>query len=810
MSRTFGSTEMKQIDATEHGGPSRLIWLTAQMKSIVPTAVRHLDRGCRLVSVLAVLLSLLLVAREPSAIASGSASERQELLALDPQRPSVRSGLAPSYRFGVVKQFEETSYYLKDLDFVNAMVGWAVGDTHWDQTRKTYIGTIVKTSDAGETWTTQEAGVSVALYDVDFVDENLGWAVGANGTILHTSDGGTHWITQTLAISDELRSVVFVDANRGWAVSIRPTHYDYRGEADRWQAGIWHTGNGGHTWIQQTVPGNASILHDVDFVDTQTGWAVGAKYIGDDPYGRPMHRAVVYHTADGGLTWSELYDPDLEVTFTAVELLDASHGWVVGFPTRSDVTGGFVFHTADGGATWDRQTPGSFSASLWDVQFTDPDRGYVVGRNYVAAWGPPVYRTLDGGATWTAVRMEKHENDGLLGVAIVGDQVVAIGDHDYVIKSTQAWDPCEPADPYSTCLDCVCLFRQFYTNVHYAFQDAYFVDEAHGWVVGSRSFEPELWGQVILHTQDGGLTWDTQYEQAPPDDLFSYHRLDSVYFADLQNGWAVGTAKFYGYSLEWPYQGAILHTTDGGLHWQQQGNEIYDGRQREFFGVQTLDSQTAWALAAAYFPSNDIFLAHTTNAGDQWSWVDTGITGTLAVGFALVQGDVVFSDAQHGWAFGGMGQIVHTTDGGSSWVRQELTCDWPLCSNPLYAAAFINNQEGWLAGRGLFRTTDGGALWTEQDIEIEETDTVELQDIQFVDSLHGWLTGDYGVILYTANGGDSWTQVDNDASFSALRGLSFVSPEEGWFVGDGGVILTTSQIPYWPVYLPQVTKIDTR
>ena len=42
----------------------------------------------------------------------------------------------------VTKLFEETSYYLKDVTFIDANTGWAVGDTHWDQAQQQYVGTI--------------------------------------------------------------------------------------------------------------------------------------------------------------------------------------------------------------------------------------------------------------------------------------------------------------------------------------------------------------------------------------------------------------------------------------------------------------------------------------------------------------------------------------------------------------------------------------------------------------------------------------------------------------------------------------------
>ena len=63
----------------------------------------------------------------------------------------VAFAVTPALSVVAVKQFEEKSYYLKDIDLINDAVGWAVGAPHWDQARKCYVGTIIKTEDGGQT-----------------------------------------------------------------------------------------------------------------------------------------------------------------------------------------------------------------------------------------------------------------------------------------------------------------------------------------------------------------------------------------------------------------------------------------------------------------------------------------------------------------------------------------------------------------------------------------------------------------------------------------------------------------------------------
>ncbi len=55
---------------------------------------------------------------------------------------------------------------------------------------------VLHSSDGGRSWEVQYTGVTVPLSDLQFVDEQTGWGVGALGTILHTRDGGKSWQVQ--------------------------------------------------------------------------------------------------------------------------------------------------------------------------------------------------------------------------------------------------------------------------------------------------------------------------------------------------------------------------------------------------------------------------------------------------------------------------------------------------------------------------------------------------------------------------------------------------------------------------------------
>jgi PKD repeat protein/photosystem II stability/assembly factor-like uncharacterized protein len=73
---------------------------------------------------------------------------------------------------------------VNDIQFVNNLVAFAV----------CHNGTILKTTDAGLTWTSVfSSGSSNSLRSVAFKDINNGFAVGVSGSIFKTIDGGINW-----------------------------------------------------------------------------------------------------------------------------------------------------------------------------------------------------------------------------------------------------------------------------------------------------------------------------------------------------------------------------------------------------------------------------------------------------------------------------------------------------------------------------------------------------------------------------------------------------------------------------------------
>ena len=96
-------------------------------------------------------------------------------------------------------------------------------------------GTIIRTTDAGATWTACSADTKLAVYSV-FIKDGKAWAIGDKGLYLKSSDGGATWkaIDDTIKTKQWLRQIYFTGPDKGWVVGSGGT--------------IVRTVDGGQTW----------------------------------------------------------------------------------------------------------------------------------------------------------------------------------------------------------------------------------------------------------------------------------------------------------------------------------------------------------------------------------------------------------------------------------------------------------------------------------------------------------------------------------------------------------------------------------
>lgn len=208
----------------------------------------------------------------------------------------------------------------------------------------------------------------------------------------------------------------------------------------------------------------------------------------------------------------------------------------------------------------------------------------------------------------------------MLGAALAGKRIVAVGDHGIVLLSDDAGKSYRQAQSVPV--------RVVLTGVSFA-------DAKRGWAVGH-------WGTVI-HTEDGGETWKLQRSDTAID-----QPLFSVYFKNSDEGWAVGL-----WSL-------LLATRDGGKTWIAQQLPPPPGRTKADRNLYRIFANAAGKLFVA---AEQGTVLRSDDNGASWINLGTGYKGTFWTGIALADGSIVVGGLR--------GTIYRSSDEGQSWQEAQ-------------------------------------------------------------------------------------------------------------------------------------------
>jgi len=230
-------------------------------------------------------------------------------------------------------------------------------------------------------WEFQDSGTTENLYDICFVDEYHGWAVGGKSTIIRTTDGGNTW--ERLDYTEEgftFKCVEFVNVLTGYMIGD-----DWSAENPTYTYKVLYTRDGGVSWEDRT-PSNEDYAHfrDLAVIDENTCWVTAELGI----------RGRILHTKDGGKSWEIQYidQHSYPHTFHGIDFIDYDTGWALN-AIYSDMYGPtYCYKTENGGAEW---TEIEMGARL------DQNKIYAVNEEIIWACNFLIQLSRDGGYTWS-------------------------------------------------------------------------------------------------------------------------------------------------------------------------------------------------------------------------------------------------------------------------------------------------------------------------------------------------------------------------------------------------------------------------
>jgi photosystem II stability/assembly factor-like uncharacterized protein len=330
-------------------------------------------------------------------------------------------------------------------------------------------------------------------------------------------------------------------------------------------------------WFSQNS-GTNSDLKSIYFTDDNNGWAVGSE-------------GIILHTDNGGGNWNVQFS-GIDYILNSVFFINTLYGWTVGDKQYPDP--GIILRTTDGGDTWEEVYVDSHF-HLTDIFFSDSSNGCATGELFGMGCFGILLQSTDGGETWV-------EKDSI---------------------PPFSWPPSLPL------------------------RDIHFIDSDNGWVAGGGVAGSSGYTYCfVMKTYDGGSTWEEKFNHGTsPGGPIIYPPLSSIYFTDINMGWAVG-------SDVWSGSGSVLHTFDGGITWEIQ----YISDNTSLLDIKFTDPVTGWVVGA------DGTILYTENGGENWDVQESGTT------FGLTE--ICFTDENNGWISGDSGLILHTDNGGVVGVNE--------------------------------------------------------------------------------------------------------------------------------------------
>lgn len=575
------------------------------------------------------------------------------------------------------------------------------------------------------------------LWSATFTSNDIGFAVGNAGAFLKTTNGGLTWTAFNTGYDYFFVKVIFPSSSVGYLIGNK--YQNLKGR-------VLKTTDGGNTWteILEVTNPNSTYLTEGSFSDINHG-CVGGVYCN-------------YVTTNGGTSWTEV---------------STGANTVRGMYFKSNTegffsTGYYIYRTTDGGLSW---IQGTYIPEMpRQFFFVDNTNGYVTVANTNI-----LYKTTDGGITWNPTSSTGMVNQSLSGLIFsdVNTGYVCTNDAGTVAATGKIVRTTDGGNTWNLVFEDIsythrCLAKKPNGELFCMGRGGSILKSANGtnWSLAQRGVLYDrindlcfINDSTAIAVGGSGIIAKTTNRCA------SWTMLSSGTTKKLLNITSTSPSILYVTGAD----SLLLKSTDGGNSWQLS-NTGYINSFRVRAPIEFKNANTGFVCGTN--------ISKTTNAGASWTSVLTspGIS-------ELEAGD---DDTLYAAEWGYNTKLFRSTNAGTNW--SEI---FSYSTESIRSLDFLTAKNGMMTIRNYVKTTtDAANTWTTATITNPEVTNL-FTDIEMSSPLNAVVTGYFGKIYKTEDGGTLWNEVLSPTKRNIIK-LTYGPDGTGYILAEDAQILRQS------------------